>query len=189
METKVETNRNRRRTMQIFCPCWPKPQAHITVRSDGNTKMGYNRSDTDMFTIKQLVSVHHAFVLKTIIPIKTFPVNETTRIKQKANIFLVVSAVWSLRLVQFDGGALFVASLKISPDIQSAFACLRQLWSPSFYWGIYLTLAQIICFFRTAEVSVRLYQRGISERGWKFAKWRILGSLRNEYGNTEANVC
>lgn len=100
---------------------------HITVRSDGNTKMGYNRSDTDMFTIKQLVSVPHAFVLKTIIPIKTFPVNETTRIKQKANIFLVVSAVWSLRLVQFDGGALFVASLKISPDIQSAFACLRQL--------------------------------------------------------------
>ena len=89
--------------------------------------MGYNRSDTDMFTIKQLVSVHHAFVLKTIIPIKTFPVNETTRIKQKANIFLVVSAVWSLRLVQFDGGALFVASLKISPDIQSTFACLRQL--------------------------------------------------------------
>ena len=80
-----------------------------------------------MFTIKQLVADHHAFVLKTIIPIKTFPVSETTRIKQKAKIFLVVSAVWSLRLVQFDGGVPFVASFKISPDIQSAFAYLRQL--------------------------------------------------------------
>ena len=87
------------------------------------TKIGYNRSDTDMFAIKQLVAVHHAFVSKTIIPIKTFPVSETTRIQQKAKI----SAVWFLRLVQFDGGVLFVASLKISPDIQSAFACLRQL--------------------------------------------------------------
>ena len=93
------------------------------------TKIGYNRSDTDMFTIKQLVAVHHAFVSKTIIPIKTFPVSETTRIQQKAKI----SAVWSLRLVQFDSGVSFVASLKISLAIQSAFVCLRQLWSPSFY--------------------------------------------------------
>ena len=157
------------------CRCSvPVDRSHrrVSLQEVMETKIGYNRSDTDMFTIKQLVAVHYAFVSKTIIPIKTFPVSETTRIQQKAKI----SAVWSLRLVQFDSGVPFVASLKISLAIQSAFVCLRQLWSPSFYWVIYLTLAQIICFFRTAEVSVRLYQRGISERGWKFAKWRILGS-------------
>lgn len=158
-----------------LCRCSvPVDRSHrrVSLQEVMETKIGYNRSDTDMFTIKQLVAVHYAFVSKTIIPIKTFPVSETTRIQQKAKI----SAVWSLRLVQFDSGVPFVASLKISLAIQSAFVCLRQLWSPSFYWVIYLTLAQIICFFRTAEVSVRLYQRGISERGWKFAKWRILGS-------------
>ena len=158
-----------------LCRCSvPVDRSHrrVSLQEVMETKIGYNRSDTDMFTIKQLVAVHYAFVPKTIIPIKTFPVSETTRIQQKAKI----SAVWSLRLVQFDSGVPFVASLKISLAIQSAFVCLRQLWSPSFYWVIYLTLAQIICFFRTAEVSVRLYQRGISERGWKFAKWRILGS-------------
>ena len=157
------------------CRCSvPVDRSHrrVSLQEVMETKIGYNRSDTDMFTIKQLVAVHYAFVSKTIIPIKTFPVSETTRIQQKAKI----SAVWSLRLVHFDSGVPFVASLKISLAIQSAFVCLRQLWSPSFYWVIYLTLAQIICFFRTAEVSVRLYQRGISERGWKFAKWRIFGS-------------
>lgn len=108
METKVETKHRR-----------------VSLQEVMETKIGYNRSDTDMFTIKQLVAVHHAFVSKIIIPIKTFPVNETTRIQ--------ISAVWSLRLVQFDSGVPFVASLKISLAIQSAFVCLRQLWSPSFY--------------------------------------------------------
>ena len=118
------------------CRCSvPVDRSHrrVSLQEVMETKIGYNRSDTDMFTIKQLVAVHYAFVSKTIIPIKTFPVSETTRIKQKANIFLVVSAVWSLWLAQFDGGVLFVASLKISLAIQSAFVCLRQLWSPSFY--------------------------------------------------------
>ena len=115
-----------------LCRCSvPVDRSHrrVSLQEVMETKIGYNRSDTDMFTMKQLVAVHHAFVSKTIIPIKTFPVSETTRIQQKVKI----SAVWSLRLVQFDSGVPFVASLKISLAIQSAFVCLRQLWPPSFY--------------------------------------------------------
>ena len=136
------------------------------------TKIRNNRSDTDMFTIKQLVAVHHAFVSKTIIPIKTFPVSETTRIQQKAKI----SAVWSLRLVQFDSGVPFVASL-----LKTALVSQLLLSDIPDVSSNYLFLQN------SGGVCQVISKRDI-RKGLEVCKMEDIGELRNEYGNTEDNV-
>ena len=54
----------------------------ISTRIRGKWKIGYNRSESAMFTIKMLIGVLRVFFLKTIIPMKAFAASDTTNSTQ-----------------------------------------------------------------------------------------------------------
>ena len=59
----------------------------LSTRFRGNRNIGNSRFD--IFAIIKFIGFLKVGVLKTIIAMREFPINETTRIKLKATVFLL----------------------------------------------------------------------------------------------------